>query len=42
MNELRCNNCNRLLFRYRLFGEIEVVIKCQRCKAINKIKYVRS
>lgn len=38
MNECRCRKCQKLLFKYRKFGEIEVMVKCPRCGEMNIIK----
>ena len=36
MNEHRCLNCNKLLFKGHFIGIIEIM--CNRCKKINKIE----
>ena len=35
MKEYRCKQCNKLLFKGKYFGIIEIL--CNRCKQINKI-----
>lgn len=37
MEECRCKKCQKLLFKYRRKGEIEVAIKCPRCGEINMV-----
>lgn len=36
MKEYRCNKCNKLLFKGKFLGIIEIL--CNRCKKINKIE----
>lgn len=41
MNEFRCPKCQKLLFKYKLKGELNLEIKCTRCRtftstALNK------
>lgn len=35
MKEYRCKQCNKLLFKGKFIGLIEVL--CNRCKQVNKI-----
>ena len=39
MQEVRCPNCNKLLFK--AIGHFQISIKCSRCKAINNFKKER-
>jgi phage FluMu protein Com len=34
MEQFRCPTCSKLLFKYRLRGNIEIQIKCTRCSSI--------
>ena len=36
MIEYRCDKCNRLLFKGKYVGTIEIL--CNRCKKLNKIR----
>lgn len=36
MKEYRCKHCNKLLFKGKYFGIIEIL--CNRCKQLNKIE----
>lgn len=38
MNDFRCPRCNKLLFRYKLKGSLEVQVKCTRCNTIAVLK----
>lgn len=42
MNDFRCPRCNKLLFRYRLKGSLEVQVKCTRCNTIAVLKEEKS
>lgn len=35
MQEHRCSQCNRLLFKSKMHGDYRVEIKCPKCKNIN-------
>ena len=39
MEEYRCKNCNRLLFKGKFVGIIQIL--CHRCKKINEIECQR-
>jgi phage FluMu protein Com len=34
MNEFRCPECNKLIFKYRLKGSLMLEVKCTRCNKI--------
>lgn len=34
MQEFRCPNCNRLLFKSKMFGDYYLEVKCPRCKKV--------
>ncbi|WP_242852172.1 Com family DNA-binding transcriptional regulator [Clostridium carboxidivorans] len=34
MDQFRCPKCNKLLFKYKLRGSIQIQIKCTRCSTI--------
>lgn len=34
MDQFRCPTCSKLLFKYRLKGNLEVQVKCTRCSTI--------
>jgi phage FluMu protein Com len=34
MEQFRCPTCSKLLFKYKLRGNLEVQIKCIRCRTI--------
>ncbi|WP_459910900.1 Com family DNA-binding transcriptional regulator [Desulfotomaculum defluvii] len=35
ITELRCQYCNRLLMKFKISGQLEISIKCPKCKKIN-------
>lgn len=39
MNECRCRNCKKLLFKYKNNVRINLEIKCSRCNEINQIQF---
>lgn len=41
---VRCSKCNKLLFQYKSVGNIDIEIKCPRCKSnehFNSLKIKR-
>lgn len=34
MNEFRCPQCNKLLFKYKLKGSLKIEVKCTRCYGV--------
>ncbi|QAT40869.1 Com family DNA-binding transcriptional regulator [Clostridium sp. JN-9] len=41
MNEFRCLECNKLLFKYKLKGSLKVQVKCTRCGCITNLTIER-
>ena len=37
MKEYRCPVCNKLLFKYKLKGNLKVEVKCTRCNRISTL-----
>ncbi len=36
MQEYRCSNCDKLLFKGKIRGEYKIEVKCPRCKNITE------
>lgn len=41
MNDFRCPRCNKLLFKYKLKGNLWVEIKCLRCNTMAVLKEIK-
>lgn len=39
--EIRCNNCNKLLMKLKVWGNYSLQIICPRCKCVNEINVNR-
>ncbi|WDU82309.1 Com family DNA-binding transcriptional regulator [Caloramator sp. Dgby_cultured_2] len=38
MDDFRCPKCNKLLFKYKLKGELVAQVKCTRCKTLASLQ----